>query len=272
MLKYIFKCILAMMLVLSLTACTAAAPIGEAPSKEPAPAGAETRMFTDGVGRAVEIPVDIQRIALSGPLTQNVVFALAPDRIVAAATPWEDVTKPYIDQKYRDLPISGQLYGSYSPLDPEVLISVKPDVVIDIGEAKGSMKEDLDAFQEQTGIPHIFIPGTLETMPEAYRQLGEILNMPDEAKVLSAFCQKALDSADKLASLPEDKKVKMLYILGEEGLNVIARGSFFGEIVDKLAVNLAVVDNPASKGSGNEVDMEQLLLWNPGARRPGRRT
>ncbi|NCB52595.1 MAG: ABC transporter substrate-binding protein [Clostridia bacterium] len=263
MLKHNFKYIFLLMLVLSLTACTAAAPAGEAPSEEPAPAGAETRVFTDGVGREVELPADIQHIALSGPLAQNVVFALAPDRIVAAATPWEDAAKPYIDQKYWNLPITGQLYGSFYPLDPEVLISVEPDVVIDIGEAKGSIKEDLDSFQKQTGIPHIFIPGTLETMPEAYRQLGEILNMPDEAEVLSTFCQKALDSADKLASLPANKKVKMLYILGEEGLNVIGRGSFFGEIVDKLAVNLAVVDNPASKSSGNEVDMEQLLLWNP---------
>ena len=27
--------------------------------------------------------------------------------------------------------------------------------------------------------------------------------------------------------------------------------------------NLAVVDSPSSKGTGNEVDMEQLMLWNP---------
>lgn len=261
--KRSYRCIIfSLALVLSLTACSAA-PVKETPSKESVPAATETRMFTDGVGREVELPADIQRIAVSGPLAQNVVFALAPDRIVAAATPWEDAAKPYIDQKYLDLPISGQLYGSSSPLDPEALISVKPDVVIDIGEAKGNIKEDLDSFQKQTGIPFIFISGTLGTMPEAYRQLGELLNMPDEAKVLSAFCRKALDSADKLALLPENEKVKMLYILGGDGLNVIARDSFFGEVVDKLAVNLAVVASPASKGTGNEVDMEQLLLWNP---------
>ena len=30
-----------------------------------------------------------------------------------------------------------------------------------------------------------------------------------------------------------------------------------------VADNAAVVDNPISRGTGNEVDMEQILLWNP---------
>ena len=30
-----------------------------------------------------------------------------------------------------------------------------------------------------------------------------------------------------------------------------------------MSSNAAVVDEPSSKGTGNEVDMEQILLWNP---------
>jgi len=30
-----------------------------------------------------------------------------------------------------------------------------------------------------------------------------------------------------------------------------------------LTSNVAVVDNPSSRGTGNEVDMEQLLAWDP---------
>ena len=30
-----------------------------------------------------------------------------------------------------------------------------------------------------------------------------------------------------------------------------------------MSNNLAVVDEPSSKGTGNEVDMEQILNWNP---------
>ena len=38
-----------------------------------------TRVFTDSCGREVTVPADIQRIAVSGPLAQMVVFAIAPD-------------------------------------------------------------------------------------------------------------------------------------------------------------------------------------------------
>ena len=58
-------------------------------------------------------------------------------------------------------------------------------------------------------------------------------------------------------------KVDLLYCLGEQGLNVIAKDSYHSEVIDLLSNNLAVVDSPSSKGSGNEVDMEQILLWNP---------
>lgn len=51
-------------------------------------------------------------------------------------------------------------------------------------------------------------------------------------------------------------KVNLLYITGDEGLNVIAQGSFHAEVIDLLSNNLAVVDEPSSKGTGNEVDME----------------
>ncbi|HWQ58169.1 MAG TPA: ABC transporter substrate-binding protein, partial [Clostridia bacterium] len=34
-------------------------------------------------------------------------------------------------------------------------------------------------------------------------------------------------------------------------------------VIDLLSNNLAVVAEPSGKGTGNEVDMEQILAWNP---------
>ena len=60
-----------------------------------------------------------------------------------------------------------------------------------------------------------------------------------------------------------DNRVNCLYIVGEDGLNVLAKNSYHAELLDMLTNNLAVVDNPISKGSGNEVTMEQISVWNP---------
>ena len=55
----------------------------------------------------------------------------------------------------------------------------------------------------------------------------------------------------------------LLYCLGDKGVNVIARGSFHAETINFMSENLAVVEDVVSGGAGNEVDLEQILLWDP---------
>ena len=50
-------------------------------------------------------------------------------------------------------------------------------------------------------------------------------------------------------------------VLGEEGLNMLAKDSYHAELIDLLTNHLAVMENPMSKGSGNAVSMEQIALW-----------
>ena len=48
-----------------------------------------------------------------------------------------------------------------------------------------------------------------------------------------------------------DNRVTALYIKGEAGTSVLRKGSSHAETLDLLTDNLAVVDNPRHKGSGN---------------------
>ena len=260
---------LTLMMCVSLFACAAKpaeaaatpAPVATeapAPTEEPAPA---TVQFTDSVGRVVELPADITKIAISGPLAQIVLFALCPDKLVGVASKWDATAEQYLATEYYNLPELGQLYGGKGELNLETLLASGAQVVIDVGEPKDSIVSDLDALQEQTGIPFVHITATASTMAEAYTKLGELLNMPEEAKMLSDYCAKVYARTLEIANTAE--KANLIYCTGDTGLNVIANGSYHAEILDLLANNVAVVDDPSSKGSGNEVDMEQILLWNP---------
>ena len=163
-----------------------------------------TRVFTDSCGREVTVPANVEKVAISGPLAQIVVFALAPDKLVGIANAWDESAAQFLDTKYYDLPLLGQFYGGKGEMNLETLLAAAPDVVIDVGEPKGSIVEDMDALQEQTGIPFVHIDAYLASMDNTYAMLGDLLAMPNEAQGL----------AD-------------------------------------------------SKGTGNEVDMEQILNWNP---------
>lgn len=222
---------------------------------------AATRVFTDSCGREVTVPANVEKVAVSGPLAQIVVFAMAPDKLVGIANAWDESAAQFLDTKYYDLPLLGQLYGGKGEMNLETLLAAAPDVVIDVGEPKGSIVEDMDALQEQTGIPFVHIDAYLAAMDNTYAMLGDLLAMPNEAQGLADYCRYAYDRAVEIANSVE--KANLLYITGDEGLNVIAKGSYHAETIDLLANNLAVVEEPSSKGTGNEVDMEQILNWNP---------
>ena len=223
-----------------------------------------TRSFTDSLGRTIEIPVNITKVALSGPLTQIVLFALCPDKLVGLANAFDTSAEEFIDPEYYNLPILGQLYGGKGTLNLEEIAATGAEIIIDVGEQKDNMAEDLDTIQEQLGIPFVHIDGYTAGMGDCYRMLGELLGMEEEAEVIADYCDEVY--ANTLAiveAVGEGNKVKMLYCTGDTGLNVIAMGSYHAEIIDLLCDNLAVVDNPSSKGTGNEVDLEQIMLWDP---------
>ena len=270
--KRILSLLLALVLVLSLAACGAAKPettqnpaASSAPTEpattEPSTAEPATRVFTDSLGREVEVLTNITKVAVSGPLAQIVLFALCPDKLVGIASEWDKTAANYLATEYYNLPILGQLYGGKGELNLEALLASGAEVVIDVGEPKDTAKEDLDALQEQTGVPFVHITAMTDTTGNAYRMLGDLLGMPEEAEALASYCEKAYGMALDLSGKVE--KARLLYLLGDTGLNVLARGSYHAEIIDLLADNQAVVEAPSSKGSGNEIDMEQLLIWDP---------
>jgi len=227
----------------------------------PVMAQEESRVFVDSLGREVVVDREITRIAVTAPLAQIVVFALAPDMLVGIAEPWNDSAVQYINEQYTLRPVLGQLYGGKGGFNLEELLSVNPQVVIDIGEPKDSAAEDLDALSEQTGIPFVHISAYIDRMDEAYAKLGELLGLEEQAAVLGEYLTSVYDRSQTLSQQVE--KARLLYVLGENGLNVLAKGSYHSPVIDMMADNLAVVDHPVSRGTGNEVDMEQMLLWNP---------
>lgn len=241
--KRFLSLLLSLLLLFSLCACGFTAPVEQA-----------GQTFTDDLGRQVILPEQIDKVAVSGTMAQIVVFALCPEKMVGVAAP---IPLP----GYEDLPMLGQLYGGKGELNLETLLQSGAQVIIDVGEQKDSMAEELDALQEETGIPFVHIDASLATYAQAFRTLGAMLGLSEQAEPLANYCENAYDTACALADSVE--KISAVYVTGDAGQNVIAKGSFQGEVMDLLTHNAAVVDAPSAKGTGNEVSMEQLMLWDP---------
>ena len=225
----------------------------------------ETQEFTDSTGRTVTLPAKITKIAITGPLSQIYILPLAGDMLVGVSTAYADDAQDYLPAYIYEKAEIGQLYGGKGEMDLEALLAAAPDVVIDIGEPKKTTADDLTALTEQTGIPFIHIDATVATAPEAYRTLGKLLGREEKAEELAVWCE---DTYAMITAMMEKvdadgARKSLLYCLGDKGVNVIAKGSFHAETINFMSDNLAVVEDVVSSGAGNEVDLEQILLWNP---------
>lgn len=223
----------------------------------------EMREFTDSCGRVVTLPVDIETIVPSGSLAQMILYTLCPDKLQSLSTALTRTQKQYIDEKYWDLPVTGQFYGS-ATISYEGIIAANPDVIIDIGEPMDSIQEDMDSIQQDTGIPTIYINASLDNMAEAYETLGELLGVEDTAQACADYIRATLEKSEQvIGALSEEDQLRVLYAQGEYGTEVMGQGSIHAQVIDYAGgYNVAELDAVASQG-GNEVSIEQIMLWDP---------
>ena len=237
------------------------------PTGNPSGAGdptAQTRIFTDSAGRNVEIPAVITKVAPSGPLAQVMLYMACPDMLAGISMDFPKAAEGFIPEKYLSLPKYGQFYGVNVSLNMEALIASAPDVIIDIGEAKDTIVQDMDGLQDQLGIPTVFIEASLDTMENAFLMLGDLTGDTERMDRLAAYCKDTVAQADAIReSLKDEDKVRVYLAMGEDGLSTNARNSFHADIINRVgAENVADID-ASTLGGGSAVSFEQVLLWNP---------
>lgn len=224
----------------------------------------QTRVFTDSLGREVEVPADVSRMAATSNTAQQVLLTMAPERMVGLAQKLSEGEAKYLGEELNSLPVLGSMYNAKGDLNKEALAAADPQVIIDTGERKSGIEEDLQTLQDQLGIPVVFIETGLDSYGGAYRMLGDLLGMEERGEELGSYCEAAYEEVESvMASVPEAERVRCAYLLGDAGLNAIAKGSFQGQVVDMITDNVVVVENASTKGSGNEVSLEQIALWDP---------
>ena len=163
-----------------------------------------------------------------------------------------------------DMPVFGTMFGASGDLNMEAIAAADPQVIIDTGQLDDDVASGLDELQEQLGIPCVFIETHMDDYGTAYEMLGDLLGMEERGTELSEYCQNAYDEVvAAMEEVGDENRTSVLYLLGEDGTNVIANGTQQGEVVDLVANNVAVLENPGNSGQGNEANLEQIALWDP---------
>lgn len=227
-----------------------------------ASAEAAGRTIVDAAGRSVTLPDHIKRVLAAGPPASVLLYVLAPDRMVGWVRELSAGEKEFLATPYRDLPAYGRLTGKGNTANLELVMSLKPDIIIDVGTVDATYASLADRVQEQTGIPYVLIDGAFAKSPETLRRTADLLGVPQRGEELARYAETTLKDLDTLlATIPANERPKVYYGRGPKGLETGLAGSINTEILG--AAGARNVAEAAGKGGLANVSLEQVLAWNP---------
>ena len=218
---------------------------------------ADSREITDMAGRKVTVPAEIDSVFSANPVSAIYLYTLVPDKLLGWNYELNDIEKSIILEQYHDLPN----FGMGDKINYEAVIAANPTIAVSVGTINDAMISDCDALSESLGIPVIAVDGDLTAAPEAYRFMGDLFGMEEQAEELAAYAEKTFDDIANM-DIPEEEKVRIYYGNGEDSLETAPAGSSHAQIIDMVnAVNVA--DLELGDGSRVQISAEQLLAWDP---------
>lgn len=226
------------------------------------PGLAQTRTVVDSAGRSVEVPEAPARVLAAGPPASVLLYALAPEKMVGWVREPTGEEKAFLAAPYRDLPAYGRLTGRGNTASIETVLAMRPDLILDVGSVDETYASLADRVQAQTGIPYVLIDGSFARTPQTLREVGALLGVPDIAEEQAAFAERAIARLEaRIAAIPGDRRPRVYYGRGPDGLETGLAGSINMEVLD--AVGAANVAEAAGSGGLANVSVEQVLAWDP---------
>jgi iron complex transport system substrate-binding protein len=227
-----------------------------------APLLAHARTVVDSAGRKVEVPDKIEKVFAAGPPASILIYMLAPERMTGWPNPPTPEERPFIAEKYRDLPALGRLTGRGGTANLEVVLKVAPDLIVDFGSVRDTYASLADNVQAQTRIPYILIDGRFEATPKALRLLGEVLGVGERAERQAAYVEAIFAEINAvLKTVPAGKRPRVYLARGPDGLETGVVGSINTEIIER-AGGRNVMQAAGQRGLVR-ASMEQVIAADP---------
>ncbi len=230
------------------------------PAAPPAAAG---DVFVDSAGRRVAVPARVERVFPAGPPAATIVYMLAPDTLLGWPRAIGPEERPFLPERYADLPALGRLTGRGGTVNLETVVALRPDLILDVGGTGATFVSLADRVQEQTRVPYALVDGRLAETARALRTVGALLGVPDRAERLARYAEETLEEVRRrIAAVPRERQLRVYMARGPRGLQTGLGGSINVEALDVLGVR-----NVAAEALGDgglvTVSMERILAWQP---------
>lgn len=225
------------------------------------PRAARAAGVTDAAGRIVAVPDKVERVFAAGPPAAILLYTFAPELLLG----WTRLPTPdecaFLGSGACDKPEVGRLTGRGNTTNLEVLLRLKPDLILDVGTVNDTYISLAMRVQEQSGVPYALLDGRFEAIAALYRKLGELTHRERQAETFARYAADTIATIKgRIDAIPADRRPSVYYARGPNGLETGLGGSINVETIEFLgARNVAA----ARRGGMATVSVEQVLAWNP---------
>lgn len=216
---------------------------------------------TDAAGRAVAIPDTVERIFAAGPPAAILLYTFAPELLLGWTKNPDPDQCAFLGAGACDKPEVGRLTGRGNTTNLEVLLKLKPDLILDLGTINDTYISLATRVQEQTGVPYALLDGRFDAVAALYRKLGELTRRQDQAEAFAHYADSTITTIkSRIDKIPDAQRPRVYYARGPRGLETGLGGSINVETIEFLGARNVAGDR---QGGMATVSMEQILAWNP---------
>jgi iron complex transport system substrate-binding protein len=214
------------------------------------------RDITDMAGRHVKVPDKITKVFSASYPLMVLLYALAPDLLVASNFPIAEPAKPFVSPQIAALPAIGGTMGQGRSMNPEEVIALHPDVILAWVDPMGETEHTIRQFSK-TGLPIVFADlNKLKDYPAALRFLGALLGRETRTAELATYMESAQAHVEKaVSSVPSEKRIRIYYAESRDGLATECDNSFHIE-----PILIAGGENVHRCTQTNHMGMERITL------------
>jgi iron complex transport system substrate-binding protein len=141
------------------------------------------------------------------------------------------------------------------------VLSLKPDLILDVGSTSDTYVSLANRVQEQTGIPYALFDGRFDAMASTFRKLGALTQRSEQAEAHARYAEQTIATIkQRIDKIPEAQRPRVYYGRGPRGLETGLGGSLNMETLEFVGARNVAAEH---RGGLVNVSVEQVLAWNP---------
>ena len=148
--------------------------------------------MTDSAGRAVPVPAQVTRVFPAGPPAAITLYTVAPDLLIGWPRANRADEREFLHPEIGARPEVGRITGRGNTANLEVVLALKPDLILDIGIVNNTYISLADRVQQQTGIPYALLDGRFDGIAETYRIIGALTGRRDAGEAAARYAEETV--------------------------------------------------------------------------------